>query len=48
MRVVKRWNRLLREVAYAPSLDILKVRLDGPLSNLIWMKMSLLIAVGLD
>ena len=27
--VVKHWNRLPREVADAPSLEILKVRLDG-------------------
>ncbi|KAK4822200.1 hypothetical protein QYF61_011841 [Mycteria americana] len=48
MRVVKRWHRLPREVVDAPSLEALKVRLDGALSNLIWLKMSLLIAGGLD
>jgi len=47
MRVVKHWNRLPREVAEAPSLEILKARLDRALSNLIWLKMSLLIAGGL-
>ena len=35
MRVVGHWNRLLREVVGAPSLDVFKVRLDGTLSNLI-------------
>jgi len=44
MRVVKHWNRLPREVVDAPSLDTFKVRLDGALSNLISLKMSLLIA----
>ncbi|KAK4813153.1 hypothetical protein QYF61_013984 [Mycteria americana] len=34
MRVVKHWNRLPREVVDAPSLETLKVRLDGALSNL--------------
>ncbi|KFW04746.1 hypothetical protein N327_05248, partial [Fulmarus glacialis] len=34
-RVVKHWNRLPREVVDAPSLETLKVRLDGALSNLI-------------
>ena len=32
LRVVKHWHRLLREVADASSLEILKVRLDGALS----------------
>ncbi|KAK4810746.1 hypothetical protein QYF61_007720 [Mycteria americana] len=34
MRVVKHWNRLPREVVDAPSLETLKVRLDGALCNL--------------
>ncbi|KAK4830878.1 hypothetical protein QYF61_013807 [Mycteria americana] len=35
MRVVKHWNRLPREAVDAPSLEVLKVRLHGALSNLI-------------
>ncbi|KFQ97000.1 hypothetical protein Y956_09188, partial [Nipponia nippon] len=35
MRVVKHWNRLPREVVDAPSLEAVKARLDGALSNLI-------------
>ena len=35
MRVVKHWNGLPSEVVDAPSLETLKVRLDGALSNLI-------------
>ena len=34
-RVVKHWNRLLREVVDAPSLEAFKVSLDGPLSTLV-------------
>jgi len=48
MRVVKHWHRQPREVVYAPSLETFKARLDGALSNLILLKMSLLIAGGLD
>jgi len=35
MRVVRHCNRLPREVAIAPSLEVLEVRLDRALSNLI-------------
>ena len=35
MRVVRHWNRLPREVVDAPSLEVLKARLDGALSNLV-------------
>jgi len=37
-------NRLPREVAAAPSLNTFKVRFDGALSNLIYLKTSLHIA----
>jgi len=48
MGVVKQWNRLPREVVDAPSLETFKARLDGALSSLIYLKMSLLIAGRLD
>ncbi|KFR00962.1 hypothetical protein N306_04819, partial [Opisthocomus hoazin] len=35
MRVVKHWPRLPREIVDAPSLEMLKARLDGALSNLV-------------
>ena len=35
VRVVRHWNRLPREVVDAPSLEMLKARLDGALGNLI-------------
>ncbi|KFQ98825.1 hypothetical protein N306_07953, partial [Opisthocomus hoazin] len=35
MRVVKHWHRLPREVVEAPSLETLKARRDGALSNLV-------------
>jgi len=48
MRVVKHWNRLPREAEAAPSLALLKAKLDGALSTLVWWKMSLLMAGGLE
>jgi len=39
---------LPREVGDAPSLETFQARLDGALSNLISVKMSLLMAGGLD
>ena len=49
-RVVKYWDRLPREVVNAPSLGTFQARLDGALSTLIQVKMSLLTTggVGLD
>jgi len=47
MRVIKHWNRLPREAVEAPSLEVFKPRLDGGLSSLVWLKMSLLTAGGL-
>ncbi|KFR13064.1 hypothetical protein N306_05648, partial [Opisthocomus hoazin] len=35
MRVVKHWHRLPREAVDAPSLEVLKARLDGALGNLV-------------
>ena len=35
MRVVRCWNRLPREVVDAPSLKVLKARLDGALGSLV-------------
>jgi len=48
MKAVKHWNNLSRETADTPSPTTCKVRLDGALSNLIQLKMPLLIAGGLD
>jgi len=48
VRVVRPWPRLPREAADGPSLETFSARLDGPLSNLIHLKMSLLTAGGLD
>jgi len=35
VRVVRHWDRLLREVANAIFLDAFKARQDGALSNLV-------------
>jgi len=48
MRVVRPWPRLPREVVAAPSLAVFKARLDGALSTLVWWKVSLLMARGLE
>lgn len=48
MRMVKHWHRLPREVAGVSSLETFKFKLDGALSNLVYLEMSLLIAGGLD
>ena len=46
LRVVRAWPRFPREAVAAPSLAVLKARLDGALSNLVWWKMSLPMAWG--
>ena len=46
MRVVKHWNRLPRDAVDAPSLEVLKSRVDGALSNLVWWEVSLPMAGG--
>jgi len=48
VRVVKPWPRLPREVVNAPSLETFQARLDGALSTLVQLKMSLLSAGGWD
>jgi len=48
MRVLRPWPRLPREAVAAPSLTVFKARLDGALSTLVWWKMSLLMAGGLE
>jgi len=48
MRVVRPWLRLPREAVAVPSLAVSKARLDGALSTLVWWKMSLLMAGGLE
>jgi len=48
MRLVKHWPRLPREAVAAPSLAGFKARLDGALSSLVWWKMFLLMAGGLE
>jgi len=48
VRLVRHWNRLPREAVDAFSLAVFKARLDGALSNLVWWKMSLPKAGGLE
>jgi len=48
MRVVRPWPRLPREAVAAPSMAVFKARLDGALSTLVWWKLSLLMAGGLE
>jgi len=47
-RVVRHWNRLPRAVVDAPCLGVLKARLDGTLSNLVYWKVSLPTAEALE
>jgi len=48
IRVVRPRLRLPREAVAAPSPAVFKARLDGALSNLVWWKMSLFMAGGLE
>ena len=48
MGVVRHQHMLPRGIVDAPSLELFKARLDGALSNLIWWKMSLPTAGGLE
>jgi len=48
LSVVRPWHRLPREAVAAPSLAVFKIRLDGPLSRLVWWKVSLPMAAGLE
>jgi len=48
VRELKHWNRLSKEVVDAPFLEVFKARLDGALSNLVWWKVCLPMAVGLE
>lgn len=48
MRMMKNCNRFPREVVEVPCLKMIKVRLDRALTNLVYLKMSLLIWDGLD
>jgi len=48
LRLVKHWNGLPRKVVDVPSLETFQVRLDGALRHLVFLKMFLLIAGGLD
>lgn len=45
-KVVKHQHTLLREAVDAPSLEAFKFSLDAPLSNLTYLKMTLLTAGG--
>ena len=48
VRMVRPWHRLPREAVAAPSVAVFKARLDGALSNLVWWKVSLPMAGGLQ
>ena len=48
MRVVRPWPRLPRGAVAAPSLAVLKARLDGAGSTLGWWKGALPVADGLE
>ena len=46
--MVRPWSRLPREAVAAPSLAVLKARLDGAWRTLGWRKGSLPVAGGWD
>jgi len=48
VRVMRPWHRLPREAVAAPSLEVCKAGWDGALSNLVWWKVSLPVAGGLE
>ena len=48
MRVATYWNRLPREIVDASSLEVFKARLDGASGNLVWWRVSLPMAGGLE
>ena len=48
VRVARHWNRLPRASVDAPSLEVFQARLDGAVSNLVWWKVSLPMAGGLE
>lgn len=48
MTVVRHRNRLPREALVAPSLALLKARLDGAFGNLVYLEVSLPVAGELE
>jgi len=48
LRVMRHQNKLPREVTDAPSLTVLRARLDEALSTPVWWKGSLPVAGGLQ
>jgi len=48
VRVVRPWHRLPREAVAAPSMAVVKARLDEALSSVVLWKVSLSMAVGLE
>ena len=48
VRVVRPWTRLPREAVAVPSLAVFKARLGGALGTVVWWKVSLPMAGGLE
>lgn len=46
VRVVRPWNRLIREAVDAPTLALFKTRLDKTLSNPLWWEVFLPVEEG--